>query len=289
MWGYGHAAMQGAARACALAWSLHPPPYPWQHGAPSASRCPLDCHEAVRPPTPRAMPRRAVLYTFNLHTLALLAVASLSVWACDHAGLAFNIDFSLCALGCASVRSLCMQRGPARAIQQLPLYLGSTKAPPAAPHLPLAGAQPLHVAAAAVASLRKQRSSRHHPSPRASSLRAGPHSWHPPQAQHPRAHCGPRPPARPAARRSSTFPLVFAIQSAFSRRDRGLSQIAQFKASAVALYYHHRDWAQVGRQAGRRDGRCPARVRPPCSVPPHPPAAPPSALSIYIYTLCHAR
>jgi hypothetical protein len=56
---------------------------------------------------------------------------------------------------------------------------------------------------------------------------------------------------------SSTFPLVFAIQSAFGRRERALSTIAQFKASAVGLYYMHRDWTQVCvcvSQTRKRDG-----------------------------------
>jgi len=103
----------------------------------------LPGHAAHLPPrTNTPTPQRGLLYTFNLHTLALLALSCLSVAFCHRTGFAFNIDFSLVALG-------------------------------------------------------------------------------------------------------STFPLVFAIQSAFNRRERALSQLAQFKASAVCLYYMHRDWAQV--------------------------------------------
>lgn len=42
----------------------------------------------------------------------------------------------------------------------------------------------------------------------------------------------------------TTFPLVFTIQQAFTRREKAISLIANLKASAVALYYHHRDWSQ---------------------------------------------
>lgn len=40
------------------------------------------------------------------------------------------------------------------------------------------------------------------------------------------------------------FPLTFAISQAFSRRERALTMLAELKASIVALYWHHRDWAQ---------------------------------------------
>eukprot|EP00878_Enallax_costatus_P044770 GHUV01053507.1.p1 GENE.GHUV01053507.1~~GHUV01053507.1.p1 ORF type:complete len:322 (+),score=61.17 GHUV01053507.1:314-1279(+) len=42
----------------------------------------------------------------------------------------------------------------------------------------------------------------------------------------------------------TTFPLIFNIQQAFGRRERALSLIANLKASAVSLYFMHRDWAQ---------------------------------------------
>jgi hypothetical protein len=43
----------------------------------------------------------------------------------------------------------------------------------------------------------------------------------------------------------TTFPLVFTIQQAFTRRDKAITLIANLKATAAALYYMHRDWAQV--------------------------------------------
>ncbi|WIA29367.1 hypothetical protein OEZ86_011872 [Tetradesmus obliquus] len=41
-----------------------------------------------------------------------------------------------------------------------------------------------------------------------------------------------------------TFPLIFNIQQAFTRREKALTLIANLKASAVSLYFMHRDWAQ---------------------------------------------
>lgn len=43
----------------------------------------------------------------------------------------------------------------------------------------------------------------------------------------------------------TTFPLVFTIQQAFTRRDKAISIIADLKATAIAIYFMHRDWAQV--------------------------------------------
>jgi hypothetical protein len=40
------------------------------------------------------------------------------------------------------------------------------------------------------------------------------------------------------------FPLSFAITQAFGRRERALIALAEMKASAVALYWQHRDWVQ---------------------------------------------
>lgn len=39
----------------------------------------------------------------------------------------------------------------------------------------------------------------------------------------------------------TTFPLVFTIQQAFTRREKALSLIANLKSSAVGLYFMHRD------------------------------------------------
>src|SRR5262245_28420762 len=38
------------------------------------------------------------------------------------------------------------------------------------------------------------------------------------------------------------FPLGFAINAAFSRREKALELYASLKASAVMLYVSHRDW-----------------------------------------------
>lgn len=43
---------------------------------------------------------------------------------------------------------------------------------------------------------------------------------------------------------------MFNIQQAFTRRERALSLIANLKASAVGLYFQHRDWAQVSNSNG---------------------------------------
>jgi hypothetical protein len=42
-----------------------------------------------------------------------------------------------------------------------------------------------------------------------------------------------------------TFPLIFNIQQAFTRREKALTLNANLKASAVSLYFMHRDWSQV--------------------------------------------
>lgn len=42
----------------------------------------------------------------------------------------------------------------------------------------------------------------------------------------------------------TTFPLVFTIQQAFTRRERALFLIANLKASVISLYWMHRDWSQ---------------------------------------------
>ena len=38
------------------------------------------------------------------------------------------------------------------------------------------------------------------------------------------------------------FPIVFSINAAYRRREEALTFLASFKASAVSLYYSHRDW-----------------------------------------------
>ncbi|MBT4091457.1 MAG: hypothetical protein HN580_14925 [Deltaproteobacteria bacterium] len=38
------------------------------------------------------------------------------------------------------------------------------------------------------------------------------------------------------------FPIVFSINAAYRRREEALAFLASFKASAVSLYYAHRDW-----------------------------------------------
>lgn len=42
---------------------------------------------------------RALLYTFNLHTLALAALAAIAVFMCDKFKFAYNMDFTLVATG----------------------------------------------------------------------------------------------------------------------------------------------------------------------------------------------
>src|SRR5262249_17417531 len=42
------------------------------------------------------------------------------------------------------------------------------------------------------------------------------------------------------------FPLGFAINHAFARRDKALESYASIKASAAALYFAHRDWISTG-------------------------------------------
>ncbi|KAF8073048.1 CAND8 [Scenedesmus sp. PABB004] len=42
----------------------------------------------------------------------------------------------------------------------------------------------------------------------------------------------------------TTFPLIFGIQQAFTRREKALSLIANLRASAICIYLQHRDWAQ---------------------------------------------
>lgn len=37
------------------------------------------------------------------------------------------------------------------------------------------------------------------------------------------------------------FPIVFSINAAYRRREEALAYLASFKASAVSLYYAHRD------------------------------------------------
>jgi hypothetical protein len=42
------------------------------------------------------------------------------------------------------------------------------------------------------------------------------------------------------------FPVVFSINSAFTRRENALKQLADFKGHAIALYYATRDWPTEG-------------------------------------------
>ena len=42
------------------------------------------------------------------------------------------------------------------------------------------------------------------------------------------------------------FPVVFSINSAFTRRENALKQLADFKGHAIALYYASRDWPAEG-------------------------------------------
>jgi hypothetical protein len=42
---------------------------------------------------------RALIYTFNLHTLALAALAAAAVFLCDKFKFAYNMDFTLVATG----------------------------------------------------------------------------------------------------------------------------------------------------------------------------------------------
>lgn len=41
-----------------------------------------------------------------------------------------------------------------------------------------------------------------------------------------------------------TFSVTFTITQAYQRRERALTTIAELKASVIAMYWHHRDWAQ---------------------------------------------
>jgi hypothetical protein len=41
-----------------------------------------------------------------------------------------------------------------------------------------------------------------------------------------------------------TFPVTFAIGQQFLRRERALTVVGELKASVVAIYWQHRDWAQ---------------------------------------------
>ncbi len=50
------------------------------------------------------------------------------------------------------------------------------------------------------------------------------------------------------------FPLVFSINSAYRRREDALHSFANFKTSAVALYYAHRDWPPTDREESTRRG-----------------------------------
>lgn len=46
------------------------------------------------------------------------------------------------------------------------------------------------------------------------------------------------------------FPIVFAINAAFGRRERALAAFASVKASLVTLVLAHRDWAPAGHDQG---------------------------------------
>lgn len=51
------------------------------------------------------------------------------------------------------------------------------------------------------------------------------------------------------------FPLVFSINSAYRRREDALQAFASFKVNAVAIYYAHRDWPPMNREAILQHGR----------------------------------
>ncbi|MDM8528973.1 bestrophin family ion channel [Anaerolineales bacterium HSG24] len=44
------------------------------------------------------------------------------------------------------------------------------------------------------------------------------------------------------------FPIVFAINSAYRRREDALSELASMRANAMAMFYIHRDWVKEDRE-----------------------------------------